>query len=866
MLSITAIFVLDKWREKGYNQGMENTQMQKLYKMKRFFKSGAPYFLSCGLVLGMYLYMLILRQVYPFGPYTVASYDLSAQICPFIEHIFDAWKGRSTPLFSYAIGGGADMFGSLAYFIFSPFSPLFLIFGEGMVSEAAGIVVGCKLLVLAAIGVWFARTQFRLSPLLSACLGVLYTYCGYTFVANTYINWMDLLMYTPLAVWAFRKMLKTGSFWQFSALMAACVYTSFSIACFSMFTVYPVLVAFAFFCVKKEDRAGYITRLSLAFACAILMALPVLLPSLIAYLRAGRGGSFFQESMYGFSENGFWAEGYLDKTVVALEAKLSYIFTDGILLVLTCVYFFRSKLKTGLSRFMLIAGIFTLVPVLVDESMLLLNMGSYMSYALRFGFLNSVYFFAGACMGLQGLQVFQKEKKRGACLQRKSIMPIVYGVICGALLLGMSVFFGDGHHIKAAELFEDSVADAIRNFAGRFAHSIGGIFAVAIYLGCVMLILGVGCILVSRRKLPIRLVGIFAAALVVFHGVFFNQQLVDGNYNSHNLRTQQYTDFARALEEEDDGFYRVRDYGNWFSANIGFEGDTYAHTAFSSMLDKDNFPVAVLFGYATNGKNISRGNGGNIFGDSLWGYKYVIVPKESKTVADGRSWYRPVMVEKDGKSVQLAAGGMYVYENLHVFPTAMVINDGEFRFVTDNSTYENRVKNQLALYQFLGGSKQVQSLTGGYVKILSQKLWKNGGEVEVTANAVKAQVSAKAGQYLMVPFAAIDGYRVFVNGKEAELCDNDLQFLCVSLEEGENTVEFVYESPYGGYMLLALLLGGILLCLLGIILTDTRFFTQYSRVISLMGVCVAGALVAVFFVLPTGVCLAKWATMLIGLF
>ena len=861
-----AIFALDKGSEKGYNQGMENTTEQKLNTTKRFFKSGTPYFLACGLVLGVYLYMLILRKVYPFGPYTVASYDLSAQICPFIEHIFDVWKGRSTPLFSYAIGGGADMFGSLAYFIFSPFSPLFLIFGEGMVSEAAGIVIGCKLLTLAAIGVWFARTQFGLSPLVCACLGVLYAYCGYTFVANTYINWMDLLMYTPFAVWAFKKMLKTGNFWLFSAFVAACVYTSFSIACFSMFTVYPALVAYAFFCVKKEDRTVYITRLSLAFGCAILMALPVLLPSLIAYMRAGRGGSFLQDALYGFIEDGFNTEGYLNKTAGALEAKLSYIFTDGILLVLTCVYFFRSKLKTGLSKFMLTAGIFTLIPVVVDESMLLLNMGSYMSYALRFGFLNSLYFFAGACLGLQGLTVFEKEKKRGACLQQKKAMPIVYGVVCGVLLLGMAVFFGGGHHIKAADLFEGNTADAIRSFAGRFAHSIGGIFAVAIYLGCVLLILGVGCVLVSRKKLPIRLVGIFAAALVVFHGVFFNQQIVDGNYNSHNLRTQHYTDFARALEEQDDGFYRIRDYGNWFSANIGFEGDTYAHTAFSSMLDKDNFPVAVMFGYSCNGKNISRGNGGNIFGDSLWGYKYVIVPADSKEVADGRSWYRPVMVEKDGESVQLSAGGMYVYENLHVFPTAMVIDNGEYRFAADNATYENRVKNQLALYRFLGGSESVETLTGGQVRILSQKLWQNGGEVEVSASKVSTKVTAKAGQYLMVPFAAIEGYRVFVNGVETELCDNDLSFLCVALHEGENTVEFVYESPYGGYMLIGLLLGAMALGLVWILDKKTAFFKKTTGVISVLGVGLAGGVVAVFFVLPTGIFLTKWVAMLIVLF
>jgi hypothetical protein len=604
----------------------------------------------------------------------------------------------------------------------------------------------------------------------------------------------------------------------------------------------------------------------LAFACAILMALPVLLPSLVAYLHAGRGGSFLEDALYGFSTDGFWTEGYLNKTGWALEAKLSYIFSDGILLVLTSVYFFRSRLKTGLSRFMLVAGILTFLPVLVDESMLLLNMGSYMSYALRFGFLNSLYLFAGACMGLQGLEIFQKPKTRGACLQRKSVAPVLYGVLCGALVVGMVLFFGCGHHLKAAELFDDSVAGAIREFAARFAHSIGGIFAVVIYLLCVLLILGVGCILVSRNKLPIRLVGIFAAALVVFHGIFFNQQIVDGNYTSHNLSTQQYTDFAEELKAQDDGFYRVRDYGNYYSANIGFEGDTYAHTAFSSMLDKNNFPVAVMFGYSTNGKNISRGNGGNIFGESLLGYKYVVVPAESKEEADRRSWYKAVMVEKDGVSVQLSGGGMFVYENLHVFPTAMVIDNGEYRFVADNATYESRVANQMELYWFLGGNREVYSLTGGHVRQLSQKLWENGGEVEVSSNGVSATVSAKAGQYLMVPFAAIDGYRVFVNGEEAELCDNDLRFLCVALQEGENRVQFVYESPYPLYIVVGGVSGILLLILAWVLRKKTEFFTKASKVIGVLGVGLVGGVVAVFFVLPTGIFLVKCVAMLIGLF
>lgn len=133
------------------------------------------------------------------------------------------------------------------------------------------------------------------------------------------------------------------------------------------------------------------------FFVAVLMALPVLLPALMAYLRSGRGGGLFDEFWYGFTfgeETSFDISGFFDRAGTAWYRKYSYILSDSVFVVLTLVWLFRSGLKTPLSKFMLLAGATTLLPVFVDEAMLLMNMGSYMSYALRFGFLNALYFWA----------------------------------------------------------------------------------------------------------------------------------------------------------------------------------------------------------------------------------------------------------------------------------------------------------------------------------------------------------------------------------------------------------------------------------------------------------------------------------------
>ena len=198
--------------------------------------------------------------VAPFGDeYTAASYDLSAQICPFVEHLFDFFQGKSTLTYSYAIVGGADVTGTFLYFFISPFSFLFLIFGDGKVAYASSIVMLCKLMAIAFAGAWFAKTQFKSIPdYLCIAVGITYVYCGYTFVANTYINWLDFQIYLPFCVGAFKRFVKTDNFWPFALLMSACIYTCFSLACFSMFTVFPALILYGVLCVEKEKKKKFI--------------------------------------------------------------------------------------------------------------------------------------------------------------------------------------------------------------------------------------------------------------------------------------------------------------------------------------------------------------------------------------------------------------------------------------------------------------------------------------------------------------------------------------------------------------------------------------------------------------------------------
>ncbi len=880
-----------------------------------FFEKNYAYFFAPLIALVAYMVVLCCYEVYPFGEkYTVASYDLSAQICPFIEHLFDVMDGKSSLFYSYAIVGGADITGTFLYFFISPFSFIFLILGDGMVAQASGFVVACKIATIAFVGTWFAKTQFKGIPdYLCVAVGLAYAYCGYTFVANTYINWMDFLIYLPFAAWGFRRFVKTGSFWLFSLFIACCIYTCFSIACFSMFVAFPTLIFYGLLCVEKDKRNAFLTRLCIAFFAAILMALPVLVPALAAYLRSGRGGGLFDNLWFGFQMDGtqigeFSSSAFIDTAELAAYRKWSYILADSAFVFLTVLWFFRKGLRDPFAKFMLAAGVFTLLPVAVDEVTLLMNMGSYMSYALRFGFLNALYFLAGACLALEGLcytsgraydgsslfavKTFaggkayltdEKQKNGGRyALNAWGCAFIALGVACVCFLLW---FISSGHwqDFWASILTDSDMLEGLDSFSGRFAHSLGGAEVICVPFILVGILTLVGAGLVRNKKTSLRLVSLVMVGVVGAQLLFYNDQLVIGNRSTQHMDIGTFQKLGERLLLEDEEYFRVKDYGDKLTANATFTAGVDSFSVFSSVIDADNFVIGELFGYKGNFKNSLKSahsdgkyNRSDEFGDSFLGYKYYFVAEGEKSKIDGNSnlkkYVKPFMVtDEDGERVQLALDGYYVYENEIVFPSAYKVASGEYRFVAENiSNSTNRAENQAALYAFLRGKTledmrfETGSASSQYVTVetareLSEYLWGKAAQIEVGAGRIDASVTAEAGECLFLNFVASKGYRVFVNGVERELIDNDLKFLCVELDEGENTVEFVYESPYPWYALSGAAVGIAGLCAVAVVEKKTKWIDKGAAVIAWAGVLLAAAVIAFFMVFPTAVGAVKLA-------
>ena len=164
----------------------------------------------------------------------------------------------------------------------------------------------------------------------------------------------------------------------------------------------------------------------------------------------------------------------------------------------------------------------------------------------------------------------------------------------------------------------------------------------------------------------------------------------------------------------------------------------------------------------------------------------------------------------------------------------------------------------MELYEFLRGEDTgLSSITIDSIEKLSAYLWDRAADVEVSAGKLAARVTAEQGEFLLLNFVASNGYTVTVNGKKAELIENDLNFISVALEEGENEIVCAYTSPYPKCMAWGAAGALVGLFTVWFVLKKTLLVDKLSGVMAWMGVLLATAVVAFFMLYPSCVFLVK---------
>ncbi len=641
-----------------------------LDRLTAHFNSCWIYYIAPILIFALFMAVLYSFNIYPFSTDCMSNYDLLAQICPFIEHFYDVFNGKSSLFYSTAIMGGADVFGTLAYCCVSPFTFLFLLFGQGNVYYAVSFVLPLKLSCVAISAMFFLRKSFKNIPdYVVLIVSLLYAYCGYMFVANTYINWVDFLIYMPFVVLGFKRLVKEKKIRYFSIAYALMVYTCFSISSFAMILIFLIFVAYAFIVCEGEERWEVLAKSCISLVLVVAICLPLMVPAFVAYAKSGRNTGLFENMA-----------NELDAT--HLYAKMSYIFSDTLCLFCSIVYFIRFGVKDKKNKFLLLTGVLIMLPVLIDEVNNLLNAGSYMSYALRFGFLNATYmlYLTGALLN---------------SLKERAKKPTILTTVCTVLFASLAVIAVLYIMTFNSDILEENLYD----FSSIFAHSVGGLEVIAVVAGVIGGLLIIGSLLYYFKLTSLKAITYVLIAVFSVQISFYNIHLVKGNaFNP--VRYEQFNAISDIIKEnyesEEDGYYyRIKDYDDAITNVASFTTHTNCFSVFSSVIDADNFVAPMFFGYDGNNVNCMKSSGGLFIGDSILGYKYYYIHNDrSEYHRSTRRTYNELLKDTQQSYFQ----GV---KNEICFPNAYTTKSGDLKF--SGSYYDDLQK----LYNFLGGEGEL---------------------------------------------------------------------------------------------------------------------------------------------------------------
>lgn len=646
-----------------------NTKNAFINKTILFFKKNYGYFFIPVFVFAVFLVAQASFGIYPFGSAVMSSYDMLAQENPFLEHFFSVLSGESGLFHTFFIGGGMDMFGSLAYCAISPFSFVFLLGGAGHTFHMVSFVLPLKVACSGITAFILVRKYFKAVPdYLAVVLALLYAYGGYLYVANTYIVWLDISIYIPLLICGFIRLVKNDDIRLFTVILACMIYACFSIVCFSFFLLFPCLTAYMIFCVDKSERKHKLTRMCFGFVLAVAAALPLMFPALYAYTKAGRNTGIFSEVFKVLSKS------QLDKgkLVEHLYEKFTYIFCNSTFIFLGGYYFVCSKKGDKFACFSVAAFLILILPCVVDESMLLLNMGSYMSYALRFGFLLDGFGLVVAAKGLtlmlEKADARAAEKPEGETNEsdvagdkknEKPALKPALGAAAICLLVCLGGFFTfrffnfiyDGDYktngLVSAFMKWNSMTESnmpFKDYFACFAHSEGGLETTFILFLAVTIIFALSAVAIKYLKVKFRDIVCVLCVLSLSQTVFFNFSLVKGDRQGGSM--ENYSAYSEVVDKVNEtygeNYYRYKNYKYYISSDSPLVLHSYSHSLFSSMADAKNLTVQKTFGYTGNGQNSTKTDSGTAFADAVMGYKYVVynLYDGDESNASGKSYYK----------------------------------------------------------------------------------------------------------------------------------------------------------------------------------------------------------------------------------
>jgi len=635
-------------------------------KIKNFFKEKKAYFICFGIVSVVFCIFLLIGGIWPFGSNTFAKYDGYFQVVPFIGYMFDIIEGNASLAFSNLVGGGANMVGVLLYFFLNPFAFVALLMGRSNLYFSINIMYLFYFVVISITFMYFLRKKFpELKTSTKILLSCLYTFCAYTLCNQTIMVWLNFLVILPLLWLEFENLINHGKIWKFSALTAACIYTSYAVGSSLQLILLLVYFLYIFIVTPKENRKAVCLNTLVGLLCGLLLSLIVLVPSLIQLKTSCRTGTdintLFNHSNFNFNES-------------AMPMGIFFNLINSAILLITIWYLAKTIKTNNISKFLCFALILCNLPVLFDDISQFLAGGSYICFETRFFSINSflmflalAYTFHHYAAQSEQLETHQNVKNSITIYILIAIFSLIFAIVTAINFMALGGILSIGQ----------MKPDVLINY---------------ILAPITILTLLILCFVFYKTKLINKKLLSTIALIIICVESFASGMCVlsTGAYSTQH--SEAYYNLTSTISPNT----RVKAEMEYIGSNGNLISGVSTYSIFSSASEQNTYNLIKYLGYNPRVPDIPQRNG-TLLSDLFLGYEYIVSDKD--------------LSDRDYLTLVSTENEISLYKINLAFPKAFVLNEVYSPEITSDF---NVISAQNELARMIGATSDIMTTSANF--------------------------------------------------------------------------------------------------------------------------------------------------------
>lgn len=601
------------------------------------------------LVLFMYITLLILCRIAPFGDNTWIMYDLKRQYVDFYSYLKTIYSGENNVFYSFSTALGSGTIGFYIYYLSNPLFVIFCLFDEAAFPVAVSLIIGITLVLGAIIMDLFLQWYMSAKRGMDTgayiwIVSIAWAFSGFLIAQSMNMMWTDVVISVPIVIYFLEKLLEENSILPDRKMTGYCI-SIMLLLLFNYYITYQVLIFVglwtlcALFIRREKHPFRTIMRVAVATIIPVMIDLAILLPTLLELFNSPK--DIFQLGLETTGKNLLPTDVFSKTLLFAYDVVqprfgLPQLYCGISILVLLLLFFFSKKISAREKTAYVVLGVIFLASFSFDIVNLFWHAGMEPSgHPYRQAPLCVFMMLLCACNTLAEISNKNDEEN-----SKKSILTSV--IISIALILIMMFAVGLGNY--------EYVNKKMLAFNGFLLLAYGGII--------------LGAYLKKKLAAICQLLLLFMMVCELIANAVFTYPFVAmkcekvSEYSAKIGRTSVAVD---AIEAADDTFYRMESQTPRQQNECmmyGFNGVTHYSSAGMTYVRY----FLQRCGYNDDGLYTHYGNDNTVTMDSLLGVKYLMTEDETHM--------HPVYEKRSDLSGEEVA----VYQNKYALPVAVAVD------------------------------------------------------------------------------------------------------------------------------------------------------------------------------------------------